>query len=121
MNRSANIFAPGVIDGLLRETAARIAATDQTIRLPLVGANQTDAARYRLADEVQKRYGIDGINHASNDITFARDCADNGSLARADSAATAFAATALISVLVLEVAANEGFVDFNDAEQLQEF
>jgi len=121
MHRAVNVLTASMIHGLVRESAARVAAADAVIRGPLVGADKAHATRDGLAHEVSQRHGIDRIDHASNDVSLALDCADNGSLTRTNTAAAAFPAAAFVLVLVLEVAAYECLVHFDDAEQLQEF
>src|SRR5690348_11127333 len=117
MNGAVDVLTASVIDGLVREAAARIAATDQTVCGPLIGADQRDATRHSFAHEVEQRNRVNGFDHASDDVAFALHRADYWRLTGTDAAAAALAAAPLVFVLVLEVAADECLVNFNDAEQ----
>jgi len=80
-----------------------------------VRRNQTHALVGDSADKFFGRIGIDVLHHLADDITLARDCADDGRLAACSPSARVFLVAMLIGALSTDV----GFVHFHDAEQLR--
>src|SRR5713101_4068631 len=84
---------------------------------PLIGTQQAYPVRYGFAYEALKCASLEIANDAGDDITFAADSADNGSLPRTDTAGSA-PASSLVLVLILGKSANEGFVHLDNPTKL---
>jgi len=110
MNRADNMLSDAVIDRLMVEAVLQ----PQIARIS-VSAEKADAVRYGFADESLKCVPIRPLDHASNDITLALDCANNRSLA---SVATAPRSASLIPMPVLVASADVGFVNLNNSAEL---
>jgi hypothetical protein len=107
-----NILAFGVVNN-----AMRIFAVKTPVATPLIGAKQTDFMGDGFANEGGQSVGIDIRNYARNHIALAADRADDWSFAGTN-AASSPAATAFIPMSVFGQAANESFIDFNNAAKL---
>jgi hypothetical protein len=107
-----DVFALIVINHGMRKFFAKMLVAN-----PLVGAEQADFVRHGFAHEGLKRRSANIDNNASHDVALAAHSADDRRLA-GTGAASSFAATALVLVPVPGLAANEGFIDFNDTAEL---
>lgn len=107
-----NVFPGGVVN-----SDVRIALLAQVvIANPLVSAEQADFVRNSLIDESLKGRGFDVGDHASDDVALALHRTDNDrGLATRRGAGQSIT---LIGVLVLCLAANECFIDLDNAAQL---
>ena len=109
MDRTDDVFALGVIDGRVRIFLSKVLVAD-----PLVGAEQADLVRDGFAHECGERIGADVLNDASHDIALAADSADDWRFAGANAAGPA-AAAALVPMPVLGEAADESFINLDNA------
>ena len=83
----------------------------------LIGAKQTDPVRHRFADERGESGGIHVRDYARNDVPLATDSADDWRFARAGTSGST-AATAFITMSVFRQAADESFINFDNAAEL---
>jgi hypothetical protein len=109
MDGADHILAFCVIDCRVRKLFAKMLVTN-----PLVGAEQADFVRHRLAHEGFKRACLKIVYDAGDHITFSAHGAGNSGLSGTD-AASSLSAAAFILVLILGEAANESFVNLDDA------
>jgi hypothetical protein len=107
MNCADDMLTNGVVNRLVRE-----AMLQPHIAWVGVSAEQADAIRYGFADESLKRLSTSVFDNASNDVAFALDRANYGSLAGV--AAPALAAF-LVPMPVLIAPANVGLINLDDA------
>jgi hypothetical protein len=112
MDCSDDILAFGVVNN-----AMRIFAVKPIVAGPLIGTEQADFMRDGFANKCGESVGADIRDHAGNNIALAANGADDRSLARADAARSA-AAPAFIPMPVFGQAANESFIDFDNAAEL---
>lgn len=112
VQRANDIFASGMIDGLMREVLPEVLIAD-----PLVSHEQSDLGRNRLVDECFERASLHICDNASDHITFAADSADDGRLTGACSACSAALPT-LVFVAVLCQSADERLIDLHNAQKL---
>lgn len=111
MNRAGDILAIGVVDRAVVEIFVQ-----RIVSGVFVGRNEADFIGDGFADEAVERRGIGAGDDASNDITFALDDASDHLLAGA-----AGSRSALVPMPVLVLAADIGFVSFDNAHELAEF
>jgi len=110
MNCANDMLADSVIAGLMIELMLQSQIAGISI-----GAEKANAVRYGFPHESLKSGQICVLNDASNDVSFALDCADNRRLARiAPPPRTAF----LVPMPVLVVAADVRFVNFDNPSEL---
>jgi hypothetical protein len=114
VDRADNVLLAAVI-----HATVRIFGIESVVAGPCVCAEQTNLRRDAFADELRKSCGADVINHARNHVALAAQGADHRRLAGAD-AASAAALPALVLVLVLGEAADECFVNLDNAHELLE-
>jgi hypothetical protein len=107
-----DILASGMVNGNVREIFVEAPITG-----PLIGAKQTYFVRNGFADESGESGGIHVCDHARNDVTLATNSADDRRLAGTDTAGSTTAA-AFILIPVLGQAADESFIDFDNAAEL---
>jgi hypothetical protein len=114
VNFAANVLARFVIHGLMPVGLAQIAIAAAFIR-----SDQTDAIRDNISNEGAERVGGSIFDDLADQIAFTRNRADDGGFAGMGSAAAAiFLAHLPMSVSLL--AADIGFVHFDDPHQLLE-
>ena len=111
VDRADYVIAPGVINDDVRIFLVEMLVTD-----PLVGAEQANLVRNCFVHESGEGRGADVLNHAGDDISLSPDCASNNGLARTDTARAA-AASAPVLVAALSLAADECFVNLDNARQ----
>jgi len=87
------------------------------IARPLVGAEQANFVRNRLTDEGFQSFGLDVRNDAGHNISLAADGADDRSFAGTN-AAGSITIPAFVLMPVLGQAADESFIDFDNATKL---
>jgi hypothetical protein len=111
VNCADNIFVRGVIDDfVLRENLIEMLVAD-----PMIGNQEADLVRDGLAHEFGERLGADVFNHARDDVSLAADCASDDRLTRSGTARTVTAAPV---VSVPRFAADESFVNLDNAAKL---
>ena len=110
VDRTDYVLAFGVVNGRVREVLVQALVAD-----PLVGAEQANLVRNGFVDEALKGSGAHVGDNPCNDIALALDSASNDGFAGSGRSGLA---VALVPMLVLGLAADEGFVDFNDAAKL---
>jgi len=110
VNRADNILMLGMVNGAVVEFVAKV-----TIANPLIGAEQTNLVRYGFVDEILQSLLLHISNQARNYVAFATDSADDSRFA--GSCRTRLSVT-LFPVPVLGLAADECFIDLNDAAKL---
>lgn len=110
VNRADNILMFCVVNRRMR-----IRLVETLVADPLVGAEQANLLRHGLVNEGDQRGGADVINNAGDHVALAADSASNNRLA--GSGRTGLA-VALNPVTVLGFAADECFVNFDDAAKL---
>ena len=111
VNRADDIFASGVVNRLVR-----IFLTQMLVSDPLIGAKQADLVRDCLSNKAFQGCGLDVLNDAGDNVASALGGTDHNSFAAAASSATAV--TALVLVPIFGEAADESFVNLNDADEL---
>src|SRR4051794_17411414 len=94
----------------------RVLGGEAAIANPFVGYEQRHLVGNDLAHEAFEGRGVNAIDDAGDDLALAADRADDRLLTGAEPAATGTAA--LPNVPVLGLAADEGFVNLDLAEQL---
>jgi hypothetical protein len=102
VNCANDVLANGVVDRLMRE-----AMLQPDIAWVSIGAEKADAVRYGFADESFKGLSICVLDHASNDVSLALDCADYGSLAGIPTPALS---ALFVPMPILVAPANVGFI-----------
>jgi hypothetical protein len=107
-----NVLLLVVIDGRMRIFLAKALVAG-----PLVGAEQADLMRDCFANERSQRIGADVVDHAGYHIALALNGADNGGLASQDATPTLLARP-LVFVLIVAFAADESFVNLDNAAKL---
>lgn len=122
MHRANNVLTPSMIDRLMRIAALRIADPKRVVDLPLIGADQANAARDSLAHESKQGCRVNGTDYLGDDVALALHRADDWRLAGTDTTAAAtLAAAALPDMAILSFAANKRFVNFYNANELKKF
>ena len=111
VDRADHILASGMINDAMR-IVSKVLITN-----PLISAKQADFVRDGFADEGGESSGIHVRNHASNHVALAADSADDWSFA-GTYAAGSTATAALIPMPVFGQAANESFINFDNAAEL---
>lgn len=81
----------------------------------LVGADQADLVGNSFIHKAIQCRGISVLNDTQYDVALAADRADNGCLA---GTGTASAAIVLVPILIMDLAADVSFVNFDDASKL---
>ena len=109
MDRADNMLASAVVN-----YAVIVFAAEPTIARIGVGADNANAGRYGFANKGFDGFGFCVFDDASDDVSLALDRTDDGSFAA--SAATR-PAIPLANVTVLIVAADVGFIDFDNAAE----
>ena len=112
MDSSDDVFASSVLYDLVR-----VNLLDVPVAGPFVGHKQADLIGDGVHHELGENFRADRANNARDDAALAADCANNRDFARAKAAATTVPASAM---LVVGLAADEGFVDFDHSAQLVE-
>lgn len=110
VNDAAHVFALGMANDRVREFVLEV-----PIARPFIGYDQVNFFADRVADEALQHFGANGVDDSRRDFAAALDRADDRHLAGTNAAAPA---TATPAMLVIGLAANEGFIDLNGAEQL---
>jgi hypothetical protein len=113
VNRADDVFARGVLDDLVG-----IELFDVPVAGPFVGAKQADFFGNRFQHKLGQYLGTYRVNHPRDNVTLTLDRADDWRFAGTDAATAASAASA---VLVVRLAPDESFVDFDDTKKLLEF
>jgi hypothetical protein len=111
MNGTDNILVLGVVNGPVRETETKVLVAN-----PLIGADQADLVRHGFIDEGFQGRLLDVRNDASDHVTLAADCANDNGFSGSGRAGLPIA---LIPMPVLRLAADESFVNLNDAAKLR--
>jgi hypothetical protein len=111
VNCADDVLPPAVVNGRVRKFLA-----EMLIAHPLVGTEQADLMRHGFAHKGFKGSGLDVGDDAGDNIALAANCPDDGDFARADAAGSA--APAFVPMAVLFLAADEGFIDFDNATEL---
>jgi len=114
VDRADNVLALGVVNDTVRELFA-----ERAVAAPCVGAEQAYFFENRAAHESGQCCGIDVLDNARDDLTFALNRADDWYLTGTNAASSATAA-ALIPMPVLCLAADKRFIDFHNAHELAE-
>jgi hypothetical protein len=109
--------ADDILPSRVINSYVRVILVERVVAGILIGAKQADPVRDRFADEGGESFGIDIRDHARNDVTLAADRADDWRLAGPD-AACSTAAAAFIPMPVFGQAADESFIDFDNAAEL---
>jgi hypothetical protein len=112
MDRADNVFASGMFDDLVR-----VNLLDVAVAGPFIGDQQADFIGNGVHHELGENFRADRADDTRHDAALAADCADNRNFTRAKAAATAVPATA---VLVVGLAADECFIDFDHTAKLVE-
>ena len=112
MNSADDIFAVSMVNEWLRKLFFEVLVAN-----PLVDANQANFCRDGFTNELSKGRGLNASNDAGDDIALALNSADNSGLAGPEAAA---AHAALVLMLVLVLAADEGFIDFDNSAELRQ-
>src|ERR1700730_9711080 len=107
-----DVLASGMINN-----AMRIFAVKPLVAWPLIGAKQADFMGAGFGDERSESVGIDIRDEPRNHISLAADGADDWSFAGTNAAGSA-ATAAFIPMPVFGQAADESFIDFNNAAEL---
>jgi hypothetical protein len=110
-------IAPNILPSGMVNDAMRIFAVKALITCPLIGAKQADFVGDGFADERCESIGTDIRDNTSDNVTLAADGADDWSFAGTN-ATSSTALAALILMPVFSQAADESFIDFNDAAKL---
>jgi hypothetical protein len=113
VHRTNNIFASGVVNRLVRIFLAEVFVAN-----PFIGAKQTDLVGDGFADKAFQGCGLDILNDARNNVAPALNGTGNNGFTAAASPSAAIAALALVSVF--GEAADESFVNLDDADELLE-
>jgi len=114
VNRADNVLALGMVD-----TREGIIGSQPVVSGPLVGAEQANFSRNGLTGEFGQGAGVDILDNARNHIALAAYRSCDWRLARTDTARSVTAA-ALVPMPILRLPANEGFVQFHNADQFCE-
>ncbi len=110
VDRAHDVLAFGVVNGFVG-----IGLIQPAIAAPLVSAKQADLLRDRLVYKGVERAGAGVLDHAGHNVAFARDgTGDNLLTAPARSKAD----VPLVPMAVLRLAADESFIDFDNAHEL---
>jgi len=110
MHHTNHVLAACVVNGRVREVLVEAFVTN-----PLIRAEQTDLFGHGFIDESLQSRGADVCDDASNHVALAADSASNNGLPGSGRTGLPIA---LIPMLVLGLAANESFIDLNDAAEL---
>jgi hypothetical protein len=108
MNRTVDVLARAMADNAMLFQLA--------ISGIIVGCDQTDFFRYGFTDEAVQSFCISMIDNTSYDIALALDGTDNSVLAFSAGSWRAF-----IPMPVFVLAADIGFINFDDTHELAEF
>src|SRR5438105_4342537 len=111
VHRADDVLLMGMGDHLMRVFAVQPVIAD-----PFVGDEQRHPVGNDLAHEAFEGRAVNAVDDAGNDLALAADRADERLLAGAKAATTGAATVA--DVPVLGLAADEGFIDLDLAEQL---
>jgi hypothetical protein len=98
-------------------TSRMVNSRERIVAWILIGAKQADPVRHRFADERGKSGGIHVRDHARNNISLAAYGADDWRFAGTDAAGSA-ATAALIPMPIFGQAADESFIDLDNAAEL---
>src|ERR1700730_4812622 len=112
MDRADDVLASRMVNG-----SVWIIIVERIIAGILISAKQADLVRNGLAYECGESVGIDVCNYPRDHIALAADGADDRRFAGTD-ASGSIAAAALIPMPVLSQAADESFIDFDNAAEL---
>jgi hypothetical protein len=111
---AAHILAVRMINGFVRETK-RVQVAVSAI---FIGRNQFNLVAHSLADKLIERLGAGILDNLANHIALAADRADDANLAGANPASAEMLAFA--GVLVLFLAAQKRFINFDLTHKLRE-
>src|ERR1700730_8870010 len=109
--------ADDVLASSMVHSGVRIFAVKTLVTGPLVCAEQTAFVRDRFSDKRCESVRANVCNNTGTDISLTTDSADDWSFAGTDAARSA-APAALIPMPIFGQAADESFIDFNDAAKL---
>jgi hypothetical protein len=110
VDRADDMLANAVVNDAMRETIVQ-----PIVARPSIGAEQANAGGNGLSDKPLKDRAAGVCNDARDDVALSPNCADYGSLA---GIAAPSHADFLVPMPVSVVAADIGFVHFNDPAQL---
>ena len=121
VNRPNNVFTLSVAHNGMRELAPELGVTD-----PAISAEQGNLMRDRLANECGQRRTGDVINHSLYDVALtAHSAGHDGLVAPMATAPTALASptgtAALVLVLVLDLASDQGLIHLYKPDKLLKF
>jgi hypothetical protein len=109
VHRTNYASALGIVNGGMREILV-----ETFVANPSVGAEQANFFRYGFTHEALQCRGADVLAHAGNHVAFTADSASDDYFARSGPTGLPVA----FAMSVLSFAADERFVNFNDAAQL---
>jgi hypothetical protein len=109
-----NVFTLGVLDYFVR-----VQLLDVVIANPFVGHEKADFAGHRVHNELGEHVAADRVDYPRDDIALAAHSANHWHLA-GTKAATSRVAASLAEMLVLSLAADECFIDFDHTTQFVE-
>src|ERR1700730_4570704 len=107
-----DVLAPGMVNSSVREIFV-----EALVSGPLIGAKQADFVRNGFSHKCIKRCSLDVSDHAGDNVPLAANSANNWSFAGTDAARSATPA-AFIPMPVFGQAADESFIDFDNAAEL---
>src|ERR1700730_17121083 len=107
-----DVLAPGMVNSSVREIFV-----EALVSGPLIGAKQADFVRNGFSHKCIKRCSLDVSDHAGDNVPLAANSANNGSFAGTDAARSATPA-AFIPMPIFGQAADESFIDFDNAAEL---
>lgn len=114
VNRANNVFVICVPDDLV---AVAVDLAKAVVANPLVRDQEAHLLGNRLSNELAEKVAAYALDDAGDDVALPLDSADHGLFARPDAATTG--ATASLGVVpVLGLPASKGFVNLDDAAQL---
>jgi hypothetical protein len=111
MNRTDNVLMLGMINGAVIKFLAKVIVAN-----PLIGAEQANFVRHSFVDERLQGLLLHILNNASDYVSLATDRANYNRFAGSGRAGLAIA---LFPMAIFGFAANECFVNFNDAAKLR--
>ncbi len=109
VNGADNVLALRVVNGCVRKILPKAVVAN-----PLIGTEQAHLVRYRFPHEGLKRVGFEVFDNAGDDVALATDSANDGCLAGTNATSPATLSTP-VPMLVLGEAADEGFIDLDNA------
>jgi hypothetical protein len=113
VNDAANILASRMINELM----LAVVDADRIVSAKLIRDHERGASLGYLPNESGQRVSIDTLNHLTDHVAFAGDCANDRHLAGRD---TAGSLLTILEMAILVESANVGFVYFDNPHQLPE-